>query len=103
MSKKVIIKTIYEPLNYDHPTFYFFLGIFLGFISIGAINFLVNLSVEYIKLISYTISFLSITMGIYFIINKPIYKRDEKEKQITDYIWGGIFIIGSLLILLSTI
>lgn len=103
LPKKVIIKTIREPLNYDHPTFYFLLGILLSFISIKSMKFLFNTNEDYMKLTSYSISFFAIMIGIYFIAYKPIYKRDEKKGQIADYIWGGFYIIGATVILISNI
>lgn len=103
LSKEVINKTIQEPINYDHPTFYFFFGIIISFVSIGSIKLLFDLNTLYLKLTSCCISFLAIIMGIYFIAYKPIYKRNEKTGQIADYIWGGFFIIGAVLILISSI
>lgn len=97
LPKNVIKKTIHEPLDYDHPLFYFFFGILVSFISIESISLL---NTKYINLITYVISSLSIIMGIYFIVYKPIYKRDEKSNKITDYIWGLFFVIGGLFALL---
>lgn len=103
LPKEVVNKTIQEPINYDHPTFYFFLGILLSFISIKSINILFNFNAEYMKLTSYCVSFFAIVLGIYFIAYKPIYKRDEKKSQIADCIWAAFFITGAIVVLVSSI
>lgn len=103
LSKGVVKKVIQEPINYDHPLFYFFLAILFSFASIKSIKALFNLSSTYQKLTSYGVFLLAIVMGIYFVAYKPIYKRDEKKGQISDYIWGGFFIIGAIIILISSI
>jgi hypothetical protein len=103
LPKEVVVKKISEPLDYDHPTFYFFFGILLSFVCINAIKLFFSLNSSNIPFISYIVSFFTIIMGIYFIVYKPIYKRDEKESQSADYILGIIFIIGALLVLILNI
>lgn len=101
LPKNVIEKTVYEPIDYDHPTFYFFLGVLISLVSTEFVKLFLVLNFEKLRVIYYISSGLSVTMGTYFILYKPIHKRDEKDNQITDYIWGGFFIIGGMLTLLS--
>ncbi len=101
ISKEVIIKTTYEPLDFDNRIFYPILGTLLSFVSVQTIRIFINLGNIYMNLISYIISSFAFILGIYFLLYKPIYKRDEKKDQIADYIWGSFFIIGALLVLIS--
>jgi len=103
VTEETTIKTINEPLDFDHLIFYPVLGVLIGFVSVQAIKVLINLENGYMNLISYIISSFAFILGIYFILYKPIYKRDERNKQQADYIWGGIFIIGAILVLISII
>lgn len=100
-SKEVVIKTINEPLDFDHFMFYSILGVMISFLSINATKGFVNLSINNINLISYIISIASFILGIYFIIYKPIYKRDEKANKNSDIIWGLVFIVGAISVLIS--
>jgi hypothetical protein len=100
LSKDIIRKNIKEPIDFDHPTFYFFFGILVSYISIKFVNLLSSLNNNQMLIFYYIVSIYTIIMGLYFIIYKPIYKRDEKKSQITDYIWGIVFIISGILILL---
>ncbi len=99
LPKGVIKKVIKEPLNYDHPLFYFFLGIIFGFASVELIKILIVLDLKYMEAARYGTAFLTFIMSIYFITFRPIYKRSEEEKSSADYIWGILFIIGVIIIL----
>lgn len=101
--EETTIKTINEPLDFDHIVFYPILGTLVGFISVKTIKILTSLGNDYINLISYIISLFAFILGMYFILYKPISKRDERKKQKSDYIWGGIFIIGAILVIISII
>jgi hypothetical protein len=82
-----------EPIDYDRPTFYFFFGILVGFICYEFAKFLIVIDMQQLNIFYYLLTIVTILMGLYFIIYKPIYKRDEKKQQITDYIWGISFIL----------
>jgi hypothetical protein len=99
--KGTIIKVIDEPLDFDHIIFYPALGIVISFVSVEFVRFFVNFGNEYMNLISYVVSSFTFILGMYFILYKPIYKRDDRKGQKADYIWGGFFIIGSVLVLIS--
>jgi hypothetical protein len=98
LSKNVVNKNIKEPIDYDHFLFYPFLGILLGIISIQSIKFFLNLSIHQLQLIYCILSIFVIIMGLYFAIYRPIYKRDEKANQVSDYIWALLFIATGILI-----
>jgi len=103
LPEEATIKTVNEPLDFDHLIFYPILGIVLSFISVQVASTFINLGTSQMNLISYIISIFAFILGIYFISYKPIYKREEKKGQIGDYIWGLIFITGAILVLISVI
>ncbi len=102
LSNNTDIKYIKEPLDFDNIIFYPILGILIGFISVKTMEFFFILDIKDMHFISYIISLFAFVLGLYFILYKPIHKRDEKVKLSSDNIWGVLFIIGALLVLLSS-
>lgn len=104
LSKKVLIKYIVEPLDYDHPLFYFFFGVLVSFVFFIFSKFLITLDINKINIFNYIVSIISIVFGLYFVIYKPINKRGENKNSRADYLWGVIFIlIGTVMFIVKLI
>jgi hypothetical protein len=72
LQKDVEKSEYYEPIDYDHPLFYFFLGILLGAVCIQSTKYFSTLNHNELGIIYYILSSITIILGIYFIITKPI-------------------------------
>jgi len=96
-NKKIRIKEIREPLNFDHFLFYPILGLL---ISSGGIFFLKQiLSFDYsiVRIISLFFSVYILCLAVYFIIKKPISVGSGKDKVTIDYVFGFGMLITSIL------
>jgi hypothetical protein len=85
INSNVLIKESKEHIDYDHPLFYAILGILVGFIFPYVIILLANINTNWIVI---SISIYSLSVGLFFLINRPIAKRYGSKKKITDFIFG---------------
>jgi hypothetical protein len=98
LNHSVIVKEIHELLNFDHPLFYSLLGI-----PISTAGVLIMKSIIYLndrQIIFGIIVFIIylISLGIYFILAKPISSRLGSKNVVSDYITGFILICTGLVI-----
>ena len=90
-----------EPIDFDHPVFYVFLGTIVGVSSILFLKFLFIYS-NYIWLFQILVACFVIVVGIYWLFSKPITGRYGLNKKIVDNVMGSVFIIiGFVLMIMS--
>ena len=101
LNKDVKIYKIKEPLDFDHPFFYVFLGTIVGVSSILFLKFLLIYS-NYIWLFQILVACFVIVVGIYWLFSKTITGRYGLNKKIVDNVMGSVFIIiGFALMIMS--
>lgn len=97
--KDVQIKNIREPIDFDHPLFYVFLGLSSG-VSLAALFWIISLlSTTGLVAFQFSVACFVIAIGIYWVACKPIKGRYGKKHRLTDYVFGLSLIIIGLLIL----
>jgi hypothetical protein len=94
----VVVKETKEPINFDHPLFYPFLGILISFLGIGFLNVLTKIDYLMIKIIFTCFSVFILALSLYFIFKKPISARHGGKSEIADYIIGIIMFCASIFI-----
>lgn len=101
--KNVSLKIIKEPIDYDHPLYYLYFGLLVGFASVFFLKWISFLSSSGtgLNVLSYVISGYVSIMGLYFIIGKPLSKRYGKKSYRADFIWGLLLILGAVIIFIS--
>jgi hypothetical protein len=100
---KNTVKEYYEPMDFDHPFFYVFLGLFLGFTATWAARIMLFIGPKAVNVISVLTMLFITVLGIYFILNKPMYGRFRGKTRVADYISGAFFIIAGIYIFLFQI
>jgi hypothetical protein len=100
---KNIVKEYCEPMDFDHPFFYIFLGLFLGFTATWAVRIMLFIGPKAFNVISVLTMLFITVLGIYFILNKPIYGRFRGKTGVADYISGVFFIVSGIYIFLFQI
>jgi hypothetical protein len=101
INANVLIKEITEPLDFDHILFYPILGLCIGAFCSLLLFALFHASPKNINLVTLSTGIYLFILGIYFFIKKPQHARDAKKHAITDYIFGLIFIIFSIILFLT--
>lgn len=94
LNKDVVIKDIHEPLDFDHPFFYSFLGFPVSGAGVLAIKLISDLNYQYTKIAMGVFTAYLSSLGSYFLLAKPLSKRYDTKKIAFDYIIG-IMMIGS--------
>jgi hypothetical protein len=92
LNTEVKIYKTKEPIDFDHPLFYVFLGTIVGISSILFLKVLFIYS-NYIWLFQILVACFSIVVGIYWLFSKPITGRYGLNKKIVDNVMGSSFII----------
>jgi hypothetical protein len=88
IGKNVILTESYEPLDFDHPLFYVFLGLLLSYTSVTFLKLVIAYRVLENPIAFALLSWFSVAVGIWFILQKPLAKEYGSQRQTTDYIWG---------------
>lgn len=96
VSKDVVIKEIFEPLDFDHPIFYPILGIILSIFGILFLKLLLGLNWQVIKIIFSIISLFLFILAGYFFSFQPIAKRYGRNRKLSDWALGGLFVIAGV-------
>jgi hypothetical protein len=99
LDKGVKIEETREHLDFDHPLFYFLLGLPISTIGVLIIKSIPSLNYQYIKIGIIAISVYLLVFGIYFIAGKPLSRRYGIKTMASDYIIGILMIFSSLIIL----
>jgi len=94
LNKNVVIEEIHEPLDFDHPLFYSLLGFPVSGVGVLAIKSISKLNYQYTKITLIVFVIYLLILGSYFLLAKPLSKRYDAKKTISDYI-VGILMIGS--------
>lgn len=75
VNKKVVVKNIREPMDFDSVFFYPILGLMLSFGTIYLLKMMTTFSDQTMKVILWVSTLYVFLMGLYLIISKPISKR----------------------------
>lgn len=86
-SSDIRIKEIKEPIDFDHPLFYLFFGLFISCFFTFFIRFIANINFSSLMIVYYLIIIFNLAVSLYLIIIKPVLKRYGKNIK-TDYILG---------------
>lgn len=101
-ANKKINKDSREPLDYDHPLFYVFLGFVVGFASAAAVFFITQLQDNTMAIVSYVFAVYLVIMGVYFILARPLSKRYTGRTGLGEIICGVVSIsIGIIIFLIN--
>jgi hypothetical protein len=101
LNEDVKIYKTKEPIDFDHPLFYVFLGTLVGISSILFLKVLFIYS-NFIWLFQLLVACFAIVVGIYWLFSKPIAGRYGLNKKIVDNVMGSVFIIiGFALMIIS--
>lgn len=101
INKEVIIRESKEPIDYDNLLFYPILGLVISFVSILAYSKVVLADYSITKMLFPLFSVYLLSLGIYFLIKKPIATGSGKGIVKTDNIFGICMIVFSILIFLA--
>lgn len=88
IDKKVTVKKITEPIDFDHLLFYPALGLIISFACVYLTKLILNLDEFNMKMVLYAFLIYVLAVGLYFIFLKPIAKRYGSQKRAVDYIFG---------------
>ena len=100
IDKKITVKKITEPIDFDHPLFYPALGLVISFACVYLIKLILNLDELNIKVVSYAFLVYVLAVGLYFIFLKPIAKRYGSQKRAVDYIFGITMVCAGMFFLI---
>lgn len=87
--KNTAVKEIREPIDFDHPLFYPFLGLLIGFSSIYFFKLISGLNSSQAKIIMFVSSVFVLLLGAYFVFKKPISARYEEKRSVIDCVIGA--------------
>jgi len=98
IGKDVRLHEVKEPIGFDNPLFYFFLGISTGTFSILFLKFMLT-HPNFIRTFQISMSCFVVVTGIYWLFCKPITGRYGQNKKIQDLAMGTVFIITGIALL----
>ncbi|NMC36043.1 hypothetical protein GYA49_03275 [Candidatus Beckwithbacteria bacterium] len=98
LDKTTCIKEKHEFIKYDHPLFYIILGLIIGSLSVLGFRSFVLADNQLIKVSIRVLFIYSASLGVYFLIAKPISKRSGEKTQFLDYIAGLTLILLGVLV-----
>ncbi|MFA5857748.1 MAG: hypothetical protein WC955_01635 [Elusimicrobiota bacterium] len=96
-NNKIAITKIREGIDYDHPAFYVIFGFLTSFVTVFAIKFSLYITPEQIQIANTCLTIFIFIMGCFFIFSNPLAKGYGEKARVTDYIWGGVMIICSII------
>jgi|WetSurMetagenome_2_1015567.scaffolds.fasta_scaffold00353_21 hypothetical protein len=100
LDKDIAIEEIHEPIDYDHPLFYSILGLIISSIGVLTIKLIANFNAQSMHILALAFFVYALTLGIYFIVGKPISKRFGVKTKIADYLTGAFMICSGIIILI---
>jgi hypothetical protein len=99
VNKYVIITTLREPIDFDHRMFYPILGTVVGVVSVLLLKVGLSLSTNSFAILQIAIAVFSATLGIYWLISKPMVGRYGKRFLLTDIIVGIAMVVTGVYLL----
>ncbi len=97
INDKTPVKEFREPIDFDHALFYPTLGLLISFFSVFFFKQILRADYSSFMVILLIFSVYNFSLGIYFLLKKPIAIGAGKDQAVTDYIFGTIMIIASIL------
>lgn len=101
LDKEIQREEFKELIDLDHILFYPILGLIIGFSSISFINTILKSDKKLIDIFFYTVSLYSFVLGLFFFFKRPISTRSAKRRSSVDLVFGVLFVIFPILVLLS--
>lgn len=102
--KNVKIKRFKEPVDFDHPLYYLFLGTLFGVLLTSFFRFVPSIGDRNIKYVQILCAGFVIFTGMFIHINKPFRGRFGSKNVAADYIIGSLFLaIGVFIVFYSNI
>jgi hypothetical protein len=92
---KIVVKELKEHIDYDHPIFYLFFGLLVGFLAISLIKLLEIFNYKNINIFYFAVFSYAVLLGIYFLLKKPVSKRHGIKTQSIDYVFGLLLICAA--------
>ncbi|MDD5040114.1 MAG: hypothetical protein PHY34_03105 [Patescibacteria group bacterium] len=91
-----------EPIDYDHPLFYYILGPVVGFAVTFGVQYVSTLNARGLAIAIGAFAGLAVCLGVYFLIAQPLKKGYGRKSAWGDIVFGlALFGIGALLILFA--
>lgn len=98
---KVEVKTITEPMDFDHWLFYPVLGFLIATLFVSGVKSALLLSTNNLKTVYDIFSIYLLILGTYFLIAKPLKRAYGNKSEMSDYIFAfGMIIAGVIIFLL---
>jgi len=101
LCKDVLFEEIREPIDFDHPLFYSFLGFPVSFLCILLLKLIENMDLVKGKYILFGFAVYLFSAGLYFLFKKPVSKRYGNTKHTADYIIGLLMVFSAVCCLLA--
>lgn len=98
---KNAVKEAKETVNFDHPLFYPFLGILIGFAGVGFLNVITEIDRLTIKIILPAFSAFTLVLSLCFIFKQPTAARLGGKNKSADYMIGFIIFCASIFLLFA--
>lgn len=98
ITKKVVVKESKEPIDYDSLLFYPLLGLTISFLSIFVYSKIVLVDYSITRMLFPLFSIYLFSLGIYFLLKKPISIGSGKNNIKADIVFGITMIIASLFV-----
>ena len=92
LNTDVFIEEVREPIDFDHPLFYSFLGFPVSFLCILLLKLIENMDLVKGKYILFGFAVYLFSAGLYFLFKKPVSKRYGNTKHTADYIIGLLMV-----------
>ena len=101
LGKDVVIKKIREPIDFDHPLFYSVLGFPISFACILLFKTVTHVDFFKMKGIIFIFFIYLFSVGIYFLIKKPLSQRYGNKNYPADYVVGLFMVCCGICCLLA--
>ncbi len=98
-TKGVKIKKFKEPVDFDHPLYYTFLGTTLGLLLTLFFRFVPSIGETNVQYVQVACAGFVIFTGLFLLINKPIRGRFGSKNLIADYISGSLALAAGVFII----
>jgi len=86
-----------EPIDFDHPLFYVFLGITLGTLATSFVSSVLRIGGVGLRYFQLFIAAYLVLTGAFFLLKKPIGGRYGEKKVSPDLVFGVLFLFAGMM------
>lgn len=92
-----------EPIDFDHPLFYVFLGITVGTLATSLFRAILQISGVSLNYFQILCAVYLVLTGMFFLLKKPIGGRYGEKKVSPDYVFGIVFLFSGAWIIVCSV